>query len=105
MHKRRVVLAISLVLVMILISGCGEVQTFKNLTYQQSFVIDGRGDDSTPFNIYIFQDLDAKDIQMYDFKDSSYKELLEVNQLYDVTVSVGSRFTMSNYIKGIKKSE
>jgi hypothetical protein len=101
--KRSLVVLIS-VLILTLLSGCGEVKTFQKVSYQQSLQIDGRGDDTTPFTVYIFKSTEGKDIQVYDSVDSSYRELLSSDQLYDVTVSAGDRFSMSNYIKAIKKS-
>jgi hypothetical protein len=102
--KRKLIILLS-ALILILLSGCGEVTTLEKLSYKQSLEIDGRGDDTTPFTVYVFKSIEGKDIQIYDSEDSSYKELLTQDQLYDITVSVGDRFSMSNYIKSIKKSQ
>jgi hypothetical protein len=83
-----------------ILSACGEVKTYPNLTYQHSHTLTARQTD-----IYVFTNQSGEEVILYQQIDSSYRNLLEKGQKYDVTVTVEDNLTSGDYIQGITKSK
>jgi hypothetical protein len=93
-------LAASLIIATVLLSGCGETHDITHLKYIQS--VEKKGDNGAKYYDLIFQDTSGE-MHTYKLFDLSIT-VLEKGRIYDVTVTNGDKWTTADLVQKISLS-